>query len=141
MYSMTIASLPFPIEAYKDKHPAASGIWGHEAVFATAALDGNVALEANVSAVEDADEVSDVGRPRPEVDSAVAVTREDLCAQGPEDAETSPRGLEEEGRKVIRHEAASDVGGPRSGTPAVYLTTRELVEIPEEDPRFDLVEE
>ncbi|GIH09229.1 glycosyl transferase [Rhizocola hellebori] len=30
MYSMTIASLPFPIEAYKDEHPAQSGIWGAE---------------------------------------------------------------------------------------------------------------
>ncbi|WP_144122641.1 glycosyltransferase family 4 protein [Catellatospora sichuanensis] len=30
MYSMTIASLPFPIEAYKDEHPAESGIWGAE---------------------------------------------------------------------------------------------------------------
>lgn len=30
MYAMTIASLPFPIEAYKDQHPAESGIWGAE---------------------------------------------------------------------------------------------------------------
>ncbi|GAA1616887.1 glycosyltransferase family 4 protein [Catellatospora bangladeshensis] len=30
MYFMTIASLPLPIEAYKDERPAESGIWGAE---------------------------------------------------------------------------------------------------------------
>ena len=30
MYSMTIASLPFPMEAYKDDHPEEAGIWGAE---------------------------------------------------------------------------------------------------------------